>query len=148
MSSADEIMRRQLANLNRDDFEPDSATAIEPMALKMVSIPAHELERLKEKNRRQASQITFMRESLEQKNRDLDAMSFVWCDGACTRGVHRYSDTILTEEMVQRVERNTKRLRQWYNGIRWKLNHYPVMSEWHRRHAESAAARTDLKKDE
>ena len=114
--------------------------------MKMVSIPEDELENLKEKNRQQARQLRIMTEALAAKNKDLDAMHFVWCDGACPNGLHRYSDSILTEEIVLRAERNTKRLRRWYNGVKWKLTHYPNMSEWHERYAKRSAAKTDLAK--
>lgn len=111
----------------------------------MISIPEEELERLKDKNRHQARQITLLQESLRVRNLDLDAMHFVWCDGGCPGGVHRFNpDSILTEEMILRAERNTKRLRSWYNTVKWRLTKFPSASEWHKKYAERAAARTDL----
>jgi len=112
--------------------------------MKMVSIPEEELERLKSKNRQQAREIRIIQEALRAKNLDLDAMHFVWCDGGCSRGVHRFSETILTEEMILRAERNTKRLRRWYNTVKWRMTTFPTMSQWHDSYAKRAAARTDL----
>jgi len=112
--------------------------------VKTVSIPVEELENLKVKNRQQAREITLLAETLARKNLDLDALHFVWCDGGCTSGVHRFSDIRLTEEMILRAERNTKRLRSWYNTVKWRLKKYPTMSEWHDKYAKRAASRTDL----
>lgn len=112
--------------------------------LKTVAIPVEELERLKSKNRLQARTITHLIAVLARKNKDLDALHFVWCDGGCPNGVHRYSDVRLTEELVARAERNTKRLRSWYNTVKWRLTSYPTMSEWHNAYAKRSASRTDL----
>jgi hypothetical protein len=111
--------------------------------VKMVSIPEDELENLKARNRAQAREIQRLNEVLAQKNLDLDALSFVWCDGGCPHGVHRYSETKLTLEMLERVERNTKRLRRWYNTVKWRLETYPT-DQWHLNYAIRAAQRTDL----
>jgi len=112
--------------------------------MEMVSIPVEELERLKAKNRAQAREITSLSEVLARKNLDLDALHFVWCDGGCSSGVHRFSDVRLTREMILRAERNTKRLRSWYNTVKWRLTVFPTMSEWHDQYARRAASRTDL----
>ena len=112
--------------------------------MKMVNIPEEELEILKAKNRNLARQITYLVEALARKNRDLDALHFVWCSGGCPDGVHRFSDVRLTEEMIQRAERNTKRLRSWYNTVKWRLTKYPTMSEWHAKYAKRTASKTDL----
>lgn len=59
--------------------------------------------------------------SLHKKNKILDAMHWVWCSGGCETGVHRYrTDMQLTEEIVQLAERNTKRLRSWYNNHKFR----------------------------
>jgi hypothetical protein len=54
-----------------------------------------------------------MQIAIERKNRELDALHYVWCDGGCETGTHRWSEPTITEEVVQEAERNTKRLRQW-----------------------------------
>lgn len=112
--------------------------------MKTVPVPLDELERLKEKNRRQAQKITDLQECLRRKSIELDAMHFVWCSGGCSSGVHRFSDIQLTEEMIQIAERNTRRLRSWYNTVKWRLTRYPTMSKWHAARARDAASKTDL----
>lgn len=112
--------------------------------LKTVTIPAEELENLKARNRNQARTITNLQETLVQKNIDLDALHFVWCSGGCPSGIHRSSDVRLTEEMIQRAERNTKRLRGWYNTVKWRMTLYPTLSEWHVARNNRAASKTDL----
>lgn len=62
-------------------------------------------------------QLRIQQEALERKNRELDALHFVWCDGACASGVNRWCDEEkITEDLVQRAERNVRRLRTWWNG--------------------------------
>lgn len=112
--------------------------------MKTVSIPLDELENLKERNRQQGRQIGMLQDLLKKKNLELDALHFVWCSGGCTMGVHRFSDVRLTEEMIQVAERNTKRMRSWYNTVKWRLTVFPTMSEWHARRARDAASKTDL----
>ena len=51
---------------------------------------------------------------LHEKNLKLDALHYVWCSGGCNGGVHRWSENTITEEIVLEAERNTKRLREWY----------------------------------
>ena len=65
------------------------ATAVLDAAAPLL---AEETAELREKARRQAAQIDHMRQVLERKNRQLDALHMVWCDGSCPSGVHRYQD--------------------------------------------------------
>jgi hypothetical protein len=51
---------------------------------------------------------------LRRKNLELDALHFVWCDGGCADGVHRWDHGVLTEAIVAEAERNTARLRRWW----------------------------------
>ena len=73
------------------------ATAVLDAAAPLL---AEETAELREKARRQAAQIDHMRQVLERKNRQLDALHMVWCDGGCPSGVHRYQDrdVLVTEE--------------------------------------------------
>jgi hypothetical protein len=113
-------------------------------APKIIPIPENELENLKERNRAQAREIQILVEKLHQKNQDVDALHFVWCDGGCPSGLHRYSDVKLTEELIVRAERNTARMRKWYNTVKWRLTSFPTMSQWHDSYSKRAASRTDL----
>lgn len=106
--------------------------------------------------RRQAAEINHMRQVLERKNRELDALHLVWCDGGCSSGVHRWSSGLVTEELVAVAERNAKRLRRWYNIVKWRLEHYKAgagtslgghtfhATPWHEEYARRNAAKTDL----
>lgn len=118
-----------------------------------------ELALLREKNRRLAAEVDHMRRVLERKNRELDALHVVWCDGGCPGGVHRYQggDVLVTEGLVKLAERNAGRLRDWYEAVKFRFEtygpepRYPARQfpgtagEWRRQRAERAAARTGLK---
>jgi hypothetical protein len=80
-----------------------------------------QIEKLKEEKRVLQQEVKAQNESLHHKNKILDAMHYVWCDGGCDKGVHRWMDIELTEEMVEIVERNTKRLRCWYHNHKSKM---------------------------
>ena len=74
----------------------------------------------KEKIKDLKQQIHHLNECLRVKNIALDAMNWVWCSGGCEGGVNRYIPNELTEEMVIAAEKNTKRLRQWYENAEFK----------------------------
>jgi hypothetical protein len=98
---------------------------------------------LREKLRRQAAQIRQMQLVLERKNRELDALHYVWCDGGCAGGVHRWDNTLITREIVEAAERNARRLRRWYRIVEWRMK-LPGSDDWQRRHFERAAVKTDI----
>ena len=52
-----------------------------------------------------------------RKNLELDSLHFVWCDGGCGGGVHRWDKSEITEEIVYEAIRNTNRLKRWYLNI-------------------------------
>lgn len=98
---------------------------------------------LHERIRRQAFEITNMRAVLERKNRELDALHYVWCDGGCPGGVHRWTDGKITKELVEAAERNTRRLRRWYHAVEFRLA-LKNPGEWLRHYTLRAATKTDL----
>lgn len=61
------------------------------------------------------SQIRHKDETLRQKNVMLDALYYVWCSGGCKGGTRRWLPKDVTEETVVAAERNTERLRRWWN---------------------------------
>jgi hypothetical protein len=69
---------------------------------------------------KQKAHITTMQSSLEKKNRQLDALLFVWCSGGCLNGIHRYKDIPLTEELVRTAECNTIRLREYLQNYNYR----------------------------
>jgi hypothetical protein len=70
-------------------------------------------------------QIRSMQVALERKNSALDALMFVWCSGGCDRGVFRWQEREVTEELVLEAENNTKRLRQWFENHKLKQKRNP-----------------------
>ncbi len=77
-----------------------------------------ENERLREQVHNLRREITNTRSNNETRNRELDALHYVWCDGGCRSGVHRYCKSTgdITEDVVTTAERNTKRLRTWFEN--------------------------------
>lgn len=100
-----------------------------------------EIEELRAKCKRQAEEIHYKNLSLHEKNLALDALHFVWCDGGCASGVHRYTDEPLTEEIVLQAEYQALRLRRKFNGMRWQIENWPkiptTQSDWHKAHIET-----------
>jgi hypothetical protein len=78
-----------------------------------VSERIQELER---KIANQKLQLAYLNDSLRQKNLALDALHYVWCDGGCDKGVHRWSPDVITKELVQEAKINTNRLISWHNN--------------------------------
>lgn len=60
------------------------------------------------------AELKHLQECLRRKNRELDALHYVWCSGGCKGGTHRYTDQPVTAELVAEAIRNTDRLVQWY----------------------------------
>lgn len=79
-----------------------------------------ENERLRRKLINARAQITQMRLDAEHRNRQLDALHFVWCGGRCGRdsAVHRFcgKPDDITEGTVREAESNTQKLRAWWDA--------------------------------
>lgn len=76
-----------------------------------------EIQRLKR-------EIREMQLAAEKRNRELDAMHWVWCDGGCYTGVHRFDEegpAAITQEIVDAAVRNTERLKRWW--ATWEYHH-------------------------
>jgi hypothetical protein len=112
----------------------------------MSETEADEIARLRAKIAELRATVARNEAQLARRNRELDALHMVWCNGGCPGGVHRYQgeDVLVTEELVAIAERNTKRLRGWYETVKHRLERWPTASEWHRQYAARAASRTDL----
>lgn len=104
---------------------------------------AEEIAALRERMRRQSAQIREMQVVLERKNRELDALHYVWCDGGCPEGVHRWNPDLITEELVVNAERQAKRLRRWYSTVKWRASSYSPPT-YYGSCLPDAAAKTDL----
>jgi hypothetical protein len=73
-----------------------------------------EIEELRSEVRRLKTLVGERDGQLSEKNVELDTLHYVWCDGGCQGGVHRYIKTPLTPDVVARAIRNTDRLVSWY----------------------------------
>jgi hypothetical protein len=79
-----------------------------------------QLKALEGKIRTLKRQVENMQRALHDRNVELDALHHVWCDGGCTSGTHRWSEQTITEEVVAEAERNTKRLRRWFESFKYR----------------------------
>lgn len=92
-----------------------------------------------------------MREALERKNRELDALHYVWCDGGCPGGVHRWTSGQITSEMVEHAQRQARRLAAWYGTVRFRRDDPRIVRRrgrfdaWVSRYYRRAAAKTDIR---
>jgi TRAP-type mannitol/chloroaromatic compound transport system substrate-binding protein len=60
-------------------------------------------------------QITMAQNNNHRRNVELDALHYVWCNGGCRSGIHRYGKhPPLTAEIVAAAELNARRLRSWF----------------------------------
>lgn len=69
---------------------------------------------------RHKRELAHLYEVVARKNRELDALHFVWCDGGCASGVHRFDHDELTQEIVDEAVRNTERLKRWWQSRKAK----------------------------
>lgn len=83
-------------------------------------LPAEEARRLQFRLGEQRRQLTIANEALRERNLQLDAMHWVWCDGGCRGGMHRFGGCEPTEELVVMAERNARRMRTWLENRRAK----------------------------
>jgi hypothetical protein len=105
----------------REDYLRDAvSSAVAEYNTTRIDLAASraEVERLREKVQEQARQIQIMVDGNHRRNLEMDALHYVWCDGGCKYGVDRWNDRTVTEELVQAAERNTRRLRAWFENAK------------------------------
>ena len=86
-----------------------------------LSCVSRQLTQEKAKNEKRGATILDMQLQAERRNLELDALHYVWCSGGCPGGVHGYTDSRpVTEKLVQEAERNTRRLREWWECHKWR----------------------------
>lgn len=90
-------------------------------SLKLLEV-TNELTEAKETIKNLQWELTKQRDNNHERNVELDALHYVWCDGGCKSGTHRFTEQTITEEVVLAAERNTKRLRRWYDAAQRKGN--------------------------
>lgn len=95
--------------------------------------------------RRLREELTRAYTNNHARNVELDALHYVWCDGGCEDGIHRFSEhPPLSREIVEAAIRNTERLVQKYNNMSyraaWKVIDYTahrMLEDAWRREAEA-----------
>lgn len=84
---------------------------------------------LEEKLSRCKRELTRLNQVLHDRNIALDALHYVWCNGGCQTGMHRFGDGVLTEEILLQAEVSVKRMRIWFDNKRSRdKNHAQRMS--------------------
>lgn len=69
-------------------------------------------------------ELSYAQDNNHKRNVELDTLHYVWCNGGCAGGVHRFGEhPELTEEIVAAAERNTKRLRQWLSNHEGRIKY-------------------------
>jgi hypothetical protein len=99
-----------------------------------LAIKNAELQRVNKGIRRQ---LTIHQEGAERRNKQLDALNLVYCDGGCEGGVRRQDGTSakdVTLEVVTLAVENTNRLVNWWRAYQYRQNreHYGDLdtSDW------------------
>lgn len=60
--------------------------------------------------------VRYANENNALRNKQLDAFHMVWCDGGCSGGMHRYTDKLTPDEVLDLVavaEANIARMKRW-----------------------------------
>ena len=79
-----------------------------------------DLERAQQTIRKLRRELQFAYANNHKRNLELDALHYVWCDGGCESGVHRWEGGPLTAEVVELAVQNTERLVRWRNNYATK----------------------------
>jgi hypothetical protein len=104
-----EANNAQLARKRRTDD-------IEPKTLALVESLRETLARQDEQIKKLKEELTEACERNHERNVQLDALHFVWCDGGCLSGAHRFDHAPekVTAEVVKEARKNTDRLERWW----------------------------------
>lgn len=100
-----------------------------------MTIP--DLQRQNASLRRELGQ---QRENNAKRNRQLDLLNMVWCDGGCEGGMGRYDDRVITADDVAMLIVNAERARRWYVSRAGKAVDGDRQPAWDAARAEIEAA--------
>lgn len=90
------------------------------LELKIKNQAIH-IKQLEELIHHQKHALQMLNEATRKKNLELDALHYVWCNGGCAGGIHRFKENVpITEELVRTAEYNTIRLRTWLMNTSYK----------------------------
>lgn len=111
-------------NIQRIDYElskPKHISSQPDKEVKAKEIRIKEKQALQKKLANQKKELAFLYDVIKRRNLALDALNYVWCSGGCEGGWNRLGDDKeLTEEIVREAEKNTKRLREYYENMKFK----------------------------
>ena len=91
-----------------------------------------QLKQVSDKKRSLAWQMTYIQESLRDRNMKLDALHHIWCNPGCKRGIHRKHPHLeLTEEQVKYLNYHVSQINsvyydsmgkkpRWWHVFYWK----------------------------
>lgn len=69
-------------------------------------------------------QLRIAQANNEQRNRELDALHYVWCDGGCGGGVHRWvdesNDPEFLRSLAETAQRQVDRLRRKAGALEYR----------------------------
>lgn len=103
-----------------------------------------ERDEAREKARKQARELAVACHAAERRNRELDALHYVWCDGGCDSGVHRYGEhPPLTKEIVEEAQRYVTRLTRRWNNTEFKALPAKDRMSYHARLAAAEASESE-----
>ena len=83
------------------------------------------IQQLEKKIQNQKRELATIKDCLELKNKELDALHYVWCSGGCATGTHRYHKEPLTKEIVRLAQYNTNRLITHFNNQEFRKIYEP-----------------------
>jgi hypothetical protein len=64
-------------------------------------------------------QLTNAIKNNHERNLALDALHYVWCDGGCESGIHRWGEhPPLTQEIMDAAEASMVRLRRYFQNMK------------------------------
>ena len=90
-----------------------NADWVVPMNAELTA--ANELEAVKAERDKLKRELTLAYRNNHKRNLELDALHYVWCDGGCETGVHRFEHKgPLTLEIVNAAIQNTERVISYY----------------------------------
>ena len=72
-------------------------------------------------------QLTIQRDQNAARNRLLDLLGMCWCDGGCTKGMHRFYEGEPTAADIAALQVNAARARAWFVNRAFRLaDHHPT----------------------
>lgn len=79
-----------------------------------------EVDKLNYKIEELKRQLTMQSDRNHQRNVELDALRYVWCDGGCPGGVHRWTPGEFTDEIIEAAIRNTNRMIRYHGNKKFR----------------------------